>query len=65
MSRIAAMLALVALVLPLAGCYESTSVERYEPGVYKGKYDPLRQKLRTESLQNRLEERATQAHSDR
>jgi len=40
-----------------AGCYESTGVTDFEPGVYKGKTDPLLQadaEERAETLEQRF-----------
>lgn len=52
---------LAALTVGLAGCSDVTV---YEPGVYKGKSDPLVEDLRSEELQQTLEERL-QKQSDR
>lgn len=61
-----AMLGLVgALALLVSGCYESTSKPTYEPGVYKGGYDPLRSKLEQDELQEQLSERFETAARDR
>lgn len=46
-----------ALMTGLAGCYESTEVTVFEPGVYKGLQDPLLQtdaQARAESLKQRF-----------
>ncbi|MFU8830568.1 MAG: hypothetical protein ACNA7J_00305 [Wenzhouxiangella sp.] len=44
----------------LGACYESSEVNRYEPGVYKGQQDPLVSKLESddelrEKLNNRFD----------
>ncbi|MDX1608513.1 MAG: hypothetical protein R3225_00140 [Halofilum sp. (in: g-proteobacteria)] len=49
----------------LAGCYETATPRQYEPGVYKGSEDPLRDKLQTSDLQSALEERFRTAAEDR
>ncbi len=53
--RISILALLAAASLALAGCSDVTV---YEPGVYKGKSDPLVEDLRSEELQNALAERA-------
>lgn len=53
------------LVVLMSGCYESTRPTLYEPGVYKGKDDPLRSKLESEGLHERLSERVGMAARDR
>lgn len=53
------------IVLALSGCYEDISTVRYEPGVYKGQYDPLLPKLLNGDLHEQLEERARIAGMDR
>ncbi len=48
----------VSLTFLLAGCYESTSVTSYQPGVYKGTSDPLLQASadqRAEAMKKRFE----------
>lgn len=61
-----AMLGLVgALALLVSGCYESTSKPTYEPGVYKGTYDPLNAKLERGDLHEELSERFETAARDR
>lgn len=55
-------LALLATIsVGLAGCSDVTV---YEPGVYKGQSDPLVEELRSQELQQALEERV-QKQSDR
>lgn len=49
----------------LAGCYETVTPRLYEPGVYKGGEDPLRDKLTQPELQSALEERFRTAAEDR
>lgn len=41
MTATARMLLILALGTALAGCYESTEVTEFEPGIYKGESDPL------------------------
>lgn len=53
--RISILALLAAASLALAGCSDVTV---YEPGVYKGKSDPLVEDLRSDELQNALAERA-------
>ena len=55
-------LPLIALIassgLMLSACYESQDVTRYEPGVYKGKEDPLVSKLESDAeLREQLDQR--------
>lgn len=54
-----------ALVVLLSGCYESTAKPRYEPGVYKGRFDPLHAKLDSGELHEQLSERFQAAARDR
>ncbi|MGD2099284.1 MAG: hypothetical protein PVG35_17025 [Desulfobacterales bacterium] len=49
----------------LWGCYESTGVAFHEPGVYKGKQDPLLGKLRQTEVQQQLVERFKMVQTDR
>jgi len=53
------------LVAGLIGCYESTDATLYEPGIYKGKSDPLLQKLHDEKFQAQLEQRFKTSQTDR
>ena len=53
--RISILALLAAASLALAGCSDVTV---YEPGVYKGKSDPLVEDLRSDELQDALAERA-------
>ncbi|HMB38435.1 MAG TPA: hypothetical protein VKO85_05090 [Wenzhouxiangellaceae bacterium] len=51
-------LILTVIALALAGCYESASVTRHEPGVYKGEQDPLVNKLANDDgLREQLDQR--------
>lgn len=52
-------------LLLLGSCYESPDIEIYEPGVYKGKEDPLREKLKQPGLQNELYQRLARGQTDR
>lgn len=65
MSRVAALFALIAMMLPLTGCYEDMTPPRYEPGVYKGDRDPLLGELKSDELQGELGERVGEAFRDR
>ena len=49
----------------LSGCYEDTDVTVQEPGVYKGKPDPLLEKMQTASLQGELDDRFRSGQMDR
>ena len=49
----------------LTGCYEDTDVTVQEPGVYKGKSDPLMEKMETASLQGKLDDRFRSGQMDR
>lgn len=49
----------------LSGCYEDTDVTVQEPGVYKGKTDPLLEKMETASLQGQLDDRFRSVQMDR
>ena len=49
----------------LTGCYESGEVTVQEPGVYKGKSDPLVEKMKTASLQGELDDRFRAGQMDR
>lgn len=55
----------LALTVLLGGCYESPDIEIYEPGVYKGQEDPLRDKLKQPDLQNELYQRLARGQTDR
>ena len=47
----------MALLLALAGCYESQDATNYDPGVYKGQPDPLLAKPQRSEQQRALEQR--------
>jgi len=49
----------------LGGCYQSPTPAMHEPGVYKGKADPLRAKLESDQLQAKLDARFQRAAQDR
>lgn len=57
-------LLLVAGVLALSGCYEDNDVHLYEPGVYKGKTDPLLS-ANTSALDEQLKARFQGVQTDR
>lgn len=56
---------LLAMGALLTGCYEDTDVTVHDPGVYKGKTDPLLAKMKTESLQGELDDRFRSVQMDR
>lgn len=47
----------LALAAFLSGCYEDPDVTVYDPGVYKGKDDPLLAKLEDPEFRAELDER--------
>lgn len=47
----------IALAVSLTGCYEDPDVTVYDPGVYKGKEDPLLAKLEDPEFRAELDER--------
>ena len=49
----------------LGGCYESPSFTFHEPGLYKGKQDPLLAKQRQPEQQQQLIERFKNVQTDR
>jgi len=55
----------ILLVFGLSGCYESTDVTIYEPGVYKGDRDPLLETLRDPAHKQALLERFEMVQTDR
>lgn len=55
----------LAMMAALGGCYESPDVTVYEPGVYKGKPDPLLDKLHAEKRQEQLIDRFQAVQTDR
>lgn len=64
--RIAALAALMAATVLLAGCYEEMGdVHIYDPGVYKGENDPLMSKSGTEALTDPLAQRFREGQTDR
>ena len=56
--RLSTLALLAAGALALAGCSDVTF---YEPGVYKGKSDPLVEDLRSEELRQDLQERVNRS----
>lgn len=60
-----ATVSLVAVPLLLTGCYESRDVTMHDPGVYKGKTDPLVELSADPDHQERLRERLTMVQTDR
>ena len=65
MSRYAKLGLVAAAAIALGGCYETATPTQYEPGVYKGKKDPLEAKLSSGDLRAELDERFKQAAQDR
>ena len=57
----------LALLVPLlvTGCYEDVTPTSYDPGVYKGKTDPLLEKLESGDLRDELDQRFEIAATDR
>jgi len=53
------------LLLALGGCYESPDATNYDPGVYKGKTDPLLAKQKRQEQQKALERRFRTVQTDR
>jgi len=49
----------------LAACGDATDVTLHKPGVYKGKKDPLVEKLRDPKMQEALVARFNQVQTDR
>ena len=47
----------IALAAALSGCYESTDVTVFDPGVYKGADDPLLAKLEDPAFRQELDRR--------
>jgi len=54
-----------AVVVLLAGCYESPDVTVFEPGVYKGAKDPLLAQQGVPDRQKALMKRFSQGQTDR
>jgi hypothetical protein len=52
-------------VAAVSGCYESPDVTLYEPGVYKGRTDPLLAKERSPEQQQALRARFELGQTDR
>ncbi len=63
--RVMFLLLCVPVVAVLGGCYESPDVTMYEPGVYKGKSDPLLDKLQSDKRQEQLVDRFQLGQTDR
>lgn len=49
----------------LSACYESADVTVHEPGVYKGRKDPLLEKQRDAAQQESLRQRFNMVQTDR
>lgn len=64
MNRIMRWAFVLALVL-FSGCYESPGIAIHEPGVYKGKTDPLLAKQRSDAQQQELKKRFELVQTDR
>jgi hypothetical protein len=57
---------LAALIIAgVSGCYESPLITWYEPHEYKGKGDPLTDKLKKTELQQQLVQRFKKVQTDR
>ena len=59
------LIGIMVLGLLMAGCYEEATIEFREPGVYKGKPDPLLQRSGTPEYQSQLQDRLIQIQTDR
>ena len=55
----------VVISMGLVSCYQSPNATLHEPGVYKGKTDPLLEKERTPNQQEALRQRLRMAAKDR
>ncbi|GMQ96068.1 MAG: hypothetical protein BMS9Abin14_567 [Gammaproteobacteria bacterium] len=58
-------IAVVASAVVISGCYESIDVTLAEPGVYKGKKDPLLDAKRTAEREEVLQKRFQVGQVDR
>jgi len=56
---------MLVLVAGTAGCTERAEVTLHEPGVYKGRTDPLLAKLEDQQLNDALRERLVKGQSQR
>lgn len=66
LARVGVVLMAAAMLTGLSGCYESPTAHPYhEPGVYKGKQDPLVALQRQPEQQQRLRERFDKVQMDR
>ncbi len=65
LARVGGVLVAVVVLGGLSGCYESPDVRVYEPGVYKGKKDPLVALQRQPEQQQKLRERFDKVQLDR
>lgn len=59
------MLTCVVISMGLASCYQSPNATLHDPGVYKGKTDPLLEKESTPKQQEALRDRLRMASKDR
>jgi len=55
----------VVISMGLVSCYQSPNATHHQPGVYKGKTDPLLEKERTPAQQDSLRKRLSMAAKDR
>jgi len=55
----------VVISMGLVSCYQSPNATLHDPGVYKGKTDPLLAKERTPNQQEALRDRLRMAAKDR
>ncbi len=63
--RMSMVLLLSALALGVGGCYQSPDVSLHEPGVYKGRKDPLLALEGSSEQQQRLLDRFNMVQTDR
>lgn len=61
----AALVAAALLALSASGCYESPDITWYQAGEYKGKTDPLLEKLKKIETGQQLAERLRDVQTDR
>lgn len=65
MRKLTTLVVLIAAVVTLGGCYEDMGVSLHEPGEYKGKHDPLVNKMQQQQLQQSLDQRFKTGQTDR
>ena len=63
--RVPLVFSILPLMVVLGGCYESPDVTVFEPGVYKGKADPMLDDQQREQRERTLAERFQAVQTDR